>query len=786
MKTKIQWTDENTRYYGPDAGVEGEILESEFLRINEKVVVDEEEKEGGEEGDKDAKMGASDKDKDPSSQDETKQAENKSEKAPPAVAAVPDSENKLVEDNLTSKAQAQAQTPPDNFKNSTTRHTPIFIGEYSTLIGARKLHLGLVANSDPFTNKKIGVLNFASAKQAGGGFRNGSQAQVRHCFSYIYITQLVNQEESLARTSTLFPSLISDAPSEFYTHYREDASNAYYTHAMVYSPGIVIFRDDNGEWRTPVEVDILTSAAVNAGEIRRRLEKEERLRRERLEDDIWRRLGEERRKANEKAAAERQKLREEKAKEKKKAELMKLQKKSRDKNEKTETDKGKEINKSKGKATGKGKEREETSVEQEKEDAEQEKEKVEKVEEEQGVEEEEEEEEQVEKAQEGEKVKKERGDDQIEKEKGEEAAAEKSKENQEEKETDGPECTSADGMKNAEESTEAKGTSIQNNQPQPAASLEVNQEFTSSSTISHPLSSQAQPSQATDPDPGLTYALARAAAESQIENIMYDRISRILHLFQLQQVPYLILGSFGTGVFQNRTEVVATIFADLLIKPDGRFKNVFETVVFAILGKETLKTFWDVFARADKRAKREMGKAGRPCVLLDADEWNGWDGDLEEGEDEKAIRMMRWEARRTEIMEAAQAEADLACFVDTQPDWAADTFPLEVDTLSFAVAQAEVDAAPFISHADTGVASAEVNLTATDDDEIAEDERMILTEDDEKVDLVSEETTTPKAMVVDDSKDVEMVEVRSLPASHCESQNGKLNEEEDGDIEMQS
>ena len=62
-----------------------------------------------------------------------------------------------------------------------------------------------------------------------------------------------------------------DAACQFYTHYLEDPDNAYYTHAMVYSPGIVLIRDDYGEWRSPVEVDVLTRAAVNAGEIRRGL-----------------------------------------------------------------------------------------------------------------------------------------------------------------------------------------------------------------------------------------------------------------------------------------------------------------------------------------------------------------------------------------------------------------------------------------------------------------------------------------------------------------------------------
>ena len=40
---------------------------------------------------------------------------------------------------------------------------------------------------------------------------------------------------------------------------------------------------------------------------------------------------------------------------------------------------------------------------------------------------------------------------------------------------------------------------------------------------------------------------------------------------------------------QNHIDVTATIFADLLVEPNGRFKDVLQTVVFAILGKETVK-----------------------------------------------------------------------------------------------------------------------------------------------------------------------------------------------------
>ena len=58
---------------------------------------------------------------------------------------------------------------------------------------------------------------------------------------------LFNQEESLARASMLYPSLTTKVASQFYAHYLEDPCNAYHTHAMVYSPGIILFRDEDRE-----------------------------------------------------------------------------------------------------------------------------------------------------------------------------------------------------------------------------------------------------------------------------------------------------------------------------------------------------------------------------------------------------------------------------------------------------------------------------------------------------------------------------------------------------------
>ncbi|KAI6046307.1 hypothetical protein EDC04DRAFT_1682660 [Pisolithus marmoratus] len=128
--------------------------------------------------------------------------------------------------------------------------TEISVIEASTLAGARLLHDSLSSHST--LHGRIALLNFASATKPGGGFLNGSQAQ----------------EESIARSSTLYPSLMTDAAQQFYKLHHNDRKGGFYYHAMIYSPSIVILRNDAGDWVSPFEVDVLTSAAVNAGDVR--------------------------------------------------------------------------------------------------------------------------------------------------------------------------------------------------------------------------------------------------------------------------------------------------------------------------------------------------------------------------------------------------------------------------------------------------------------------------------------------------------------------------------------
>jgi uncharacterized protein (TIGR02452 family) len=104
-----------------------------------------------------------------------------------------------------------------------------------------------MARSEEF--KKIGVLNFASARNSGGGFLNGAQAQ----------------EESLARSSALYSSLLR-CP-EHYSFHRSERS-LLYSHRIIYSPGCPVFITDDGTLlEKPYLVDFITSPAPNAGEI---------------------------------------------------------------------------------------------------------------------------------------------------------------------------------------------------------------------------------------------------------------------------------------------------------------------------------------------------------------------------------------------------------------------------------------------------------------------------------------------------------------------------------------
>ena len=96
----------------------------------------------------------------------------------------------------------------------------------------------------------LGCLNFASAKNPGGGFLGGAQAQ----------------EEALARASALYPALVGRP--EYYERNRANRS-ALYLDLALYSPRVPFFRDDAGGWLPrPVLASVITSPAPNASALR--------------------------------------------------------------------------------------------------------------------------------------------------------------------------------------------------------------------------------------------------------------------------------------------------------------------------------------------------------------------------------------------------------------------------------------------------------------------------------------------------------------------------------------
>ena len=100
------------------------------------------------------------------------------------------------------------------------------------------------------TGYRTAALNFASAKNPGGGFLNGAMAQ----------------EEALAASSGLYNTLLRHG--NYYDANRACGTMIYTDHA-IYSPDVVFFRDaDFRLLAAPVKASVLTLPAVNMGQVR--------------------------------------------------------------------------------------------------------------------------------------------------------------------------------------------------------------------------------------------------------------------------------------------------------------------------------------------------------------------------------------------------------------------------------------------------------------------------------------------------------------------------------------
>ena len=54
---------------------------------------------------------------------------------------------------------------------------------------------------------------------------------------------------------------------KFYRLHNADAKGSFYAHAMIFSPCVQLIKDDAGNWVEPLEVDFVTSPAVNTGAV---------------------------------------------------------------------------------------------------------------------------------------------------------------------------------------------------------------------------------------------------------------------------------------------------------------------------------------------------------------------------------------------------------------------------------------------------------------------------------------------------------------------------------------
>ncbi len=159
---------------------------------------------------------------------------------------------KFIEDDSTlsiESANTNRQTkvyPADFAEETDTRKA----GKIDVIPG-RTLQTALDVHGK-FPEKKIAVLNFAASQKPGGGVKNGSRAQ----------------EESLCRSSTLYPSLKTQKAREgFYSFHYNGGFGWRASDTCIYSPGVIICKDDSDyiparlKPEEFVKIDVITCAA---------------------------------------------------------------------------------------------------------------------------------------------------------------------------------------------------------------------------------------------------------------------------------------------------------------------------------------------------------------------------------------------------------------------------------------------------------------------------------------------------------------------------------------------
>jgi uncharacterized protein (TIGR02452 family) len=112
--------------------------------------------------------------------------------------------------------------------------------------------VALGADVVPFAypKEKVCILNFASSKNPGGGYRSGAMAQ----------------EEALCYASNLGPAL--EKHMDFYEYNRTELHKGLYSDGIIYSKDVVFFKN-KGVNTKPVKANVITCAAPNWGAARK-------------------------------------------------------------------------------------------------------------------------------------------------------------------------------------------------------------------------------------------------------------------------------------------------------------------------------------------------------------------------------------------------------------------------------------------------------------------------------------------------------------------------------------
>lgn len=131
--------------------------------------------------------------------------------------------------------------------------TTIEFANLSSLEAARRVwnELSQWQNNTP----PIGVLNTVSPKKPGGASLSGG----------------VTLEECLVRQTTLFDSLQnSPASAQFYAEHRASKAegSGLHDHALLYSPGVIVFKNDRGQRIAPYDINVVSAVPVHAGTVR--------------------------------------------------------------------------------------------------------------------------------------------------------------------------------------------------------------------------------------------------------------------------------------------------------------------------------------------------------------------------------------------------------------------------------------------------------------------------------------------------------------------------------------